>query len=104
MSTELVQFGTDRWFLDASYWYDTMLQNAPIYFEARSNTWNVFKYADVERALTQFSIFSSEFGGYQSTNEEARIENADIMGSMLTTNLLCTRNFAKLFPNPLVPH
>ena len=86
MSTELVQFGTDQWFLDASHWYDMMLQNAPIYFEERSNTWNVFKFADVERALTQFSIFSSEFGGYQSTERGTGSENADIMGSMLTTD------------------
>ena len=69
MDSKLAQFGTDQWFLDPSPWYDTMLQKAPIYFEERSNIWNVFKFSDVERALTQFSIFSSEFGGY--SNEEA---------------------------------
>src|ERR1700730_964348 len=58
----------------------------PFYFEEKGNTWNVFRFADVERALTQFSIFSSEFGSYQSTSEEDGSENADIMGSMLTTD------------------
>jgi cytochrome P450 len=82
----ILNFGTDQWFLDPSPWYDMMLQKAPIYFEERSNTWNVFKFVDVERALTQFSIFSSEFGGYQNEEAQTGSENADIMGSMLTTD------------------
>jgi cytochrome P450 len=60
-----------------------MLHRAPIFFERGSNTWNVFRYADVERVLTQFGSFSSEFGGYGG---EQSSEEATIMGSMLMTD------------------
>ena len=82
------QFGSDAWFLDASSWYDLMLRSAPIFFEKGSGTWNVFRYEDVERVLTQFGTFSSEFGSYDSSapRERASAEEADIMGSMLTTD------------------
>ncbi len=82
------QFGSDAWFLDASPWYDLMLRSAPIFFEKGSSTWNVFSYKDVERVLTQFSIFSSEFGGYEEagSQREHSSDEATIMGSMLTTD------------------
>jgi cytochrome P450 len=88
LEPEVPQFGSDAWFLDASPWYDLMLRSAPIFFEKGSSTWNVFRYEDVERVLTQFSIFSSEFGGYESreSRENERTEEANIMGSMLTTD------------------
>lgn len=79
---QVPQFGSDEWFLDPSPWYHMMLQRAPIFFEKGSNTWNVFRYADVERVLTQFNTFSSEFGGYGSEASE----EATIMGSMLMTD------------------
>ena len=86
MAVQIPAFGTDAWFLDPSPWYEMMLQHSPIFLEKRSNTWNVFKYADVERALTQFSIFSSDSGGYARSANENESEAADIMGSMLTTD------------------
>ena len=86
--SEVLQFGSDAWFLDPSPWYDFMLKSAPIFFEKGSGTWNVFKFSDVERVLTQFSTFSSEFAGYEnsSSRESERAEEATIMGSMLTTD------------------
>ncbi len=84
--SEVFQFGSDAWFLDPSPWYDLMLKSAPIFFERGSGTWNVFSSADVERVLTQFSIFSSQFGGYEGTREQGGAEDATIMGSMLTTD------------------
>jgi cytochrome P450 len=88
LEPEVPQFGSDAWFLDASPWYDKMLRSVPIFFERGSGTWNVFRYEDVERVLTQFSIFSSEFGGYESreSRENESTEEANIMGSMLTTD------------------
>ncbi|MFI5422146.1 MAG: cytochrome P450 [Nitrososphaerales archaeon] len=86
MTAQIPAFGTNDWFLDPSPWYEMMLQTTPIFLEARSNTWNVFTFADVERALTQFSIFSSDSGGYTRSSEENGSEDADIMGSMLTTD------------------
>ena len=84
---QIPQFGSDEWFLDPSPWYNFMRHSMPIFFEKGSNTWNVFKYADVERVLTQFNTFSSEFGGgYESTDSEQGSEQANIMGSMLTTD------------------
>ena len=58
----------------------------PIFLERGSGTWNVFSYNDVERVLTQFSTFSSEFGGYDGSSSSGDSEEANIMGSMLTTD------------------
>jgi len=84
--SEALQFGSDAWFLDPSPWYDMMLRTAPIFFEKGGGTWNVFTYADVERVLTQFNFFSSEFGSYERSREGGSAENADITGSMLMTD------------------
>lgn len=82
---EVPRFGSDAWFLDPSPWYDWMLRSTPIFFEEGNETWNVFRYEDVERVLTQFNVFSSEFGGYESGGRRSSDE-ATIMGSMLTTD------------------
>jgi cytochrome P450 len=67
------KFGSDRWFLDASPWYDLMRHYEPVFHDSSGGSWHVFKYADVERVLTQFSIFSSAgvgAGGYAEEPEE----------------------------------
>ncbi len=85
--SEVPQFGSDAWFRDPSPWYNLMLRSAPIFFEKGSGTWNVFRYDDVERVLTQFSIFSSAFGGYDGReSRESDPEESTIMGSMLMTD------------------
>jgi cytochrome P450 len=86
--TEVPQFGSDAWFLDASPWYDFMLSKAPVFFEKGSATWHVFSYSDVERVLTQFSLFSSQFSSYETERpgQDQGSEEANIMGSMLTTD------------------
>lgn len=84
--SEVPKFGTDDWFLDASPWYEFMLRSMPIFLERGSGTWNVFSYNNVERVLTQFSTFSSEFGGYDGLSSSGDSEEANIMGSMLTTD------------------
>ena len=84
--SEVPQFGSDAWFLDASPWYEFMLRSMPIFLKRGSGTWNVFGYNDVERVLTQFNTFSSEFGGYEGSSSSGDSEEANIMGSMLTTD------------------
>ncbi|KMN45210.1 cytochrome P450 [Bacillus sp. LK2] len=41
-------------------WYKKMLTEHPIYYHAGTDTWNVFKYEDVKRVLTDYELFSSK--------------------------------------------
>lgn len=85
--SQVPKFGSDRWYLDASLWYDMMRHKAPVFFSKDQSTWHVFRYADVERVLTQFSTFSSAFGGgYDSGGHEGGSLDAGVMESMLMTD------------------
>ncbi len=41
-------------------WYRDMLLNEPVSYSETSNTWNVFKYKDVKRVLSDYEYFSGE--------------------------------------------
>jgi cytochrome P450 len=41
-------------------WFRIMRDSAPVYFEQRNNMWNVFRYNDVQRVLTDSTNFSSQ--------------------------------------------
>jgi cytochrome P450 len=41
--------------------YEEMRQNAPVYFDNKIRNWNVFRYADVQRVLSDHERFSSQF-------------------------------------------
>ncbi|MGM9928866.1 MAG: cytochrome P450 [Bacillus sp. (in: firmicutes)] len=41
-------------------WYKQMLLNEPVSYSEASNTWNVFKYDDVNRVLSDYEYFSGE--------------------------------------------
>lgn len=41
-------------------WYKEMLQNHPVYYHEKTNTWNVFKYENVKQVLSNYEYFSSE--------------------------------------------
>lgn len=41
-------------------WYKEIFNDAPVYFDEETNTWNVFKYKDVKQILTNHEIFSVE--------------------------------------------
>ena len=41
-------------------WYRDMLLNEPVSYSETSNTWNVFKYEDVKRVLSDYEYFSGE--------------------------------------------
>ena len=56
MTTSLSPFG-----LDPFPWYAMMRESAPIFLDPRRHNWSVFKYNDVQRVLSEHSIFSSQF-------------------------------------------
>lgn len=41
-------------------WYRKMLNESPVYYHEGTNTWNVFKYDDVNEVISNYEIFSSE--------------------------------------------
>jgi cytochrome P450 len=43
-------------------WYRMMRERAPVFFDASQQTWHVFRYADVQRVLSDYTDFSSGFG------------------------------------------
>ena len=45
-------------------WYQTMRQTAPVYYDAERWNWNVFRYDDVLRVLSEYATFSSQFQGH----------------------------------------
>jgi cytochrome P450 len=47
-------------------WYQTMRQSAPVYFDNQRDSWNVYRYDDVQRVLSDYGIFSSQFAGDRS--------------------------------------
>jgi cytochrome P450 len=43
-------------------WYRRMRETAPISYDAARHTWSIFRYPDVQRALSDFAAFSSSSG------------------------------------------
>lgn len=41
-------------------WYQAMRQSRPVHFDEERCTWNVFRYQDVQRVLTDYEAFSSQ--------------------------------------------
>lgn len=56
MTTSLSPFG-----LDPFPWYKLMRESAPVYHDPRRGNWSVFSYNDVQRVLSEHSVFSSQF-------------------------------------------
>jgi cytochrome P450 len=46
--------------LDPFPWYHTMRASAPIHHNPNRDSWSVFRYEDVQRALSDYAVFSSE--------------------------------------------
>jgi cytochrome P450 len=44
-------------------WFRVMRESAPVYFEQRNSMWNVFRYNDVQKVLTDYTKFPSQFIG-----------------------------------------
>jgi len=47
--------------LDPFPWYKLMRESAPVYHDPRRGNWSVFSYNDVQRVLSEHSVFSSQF-------------------------------------------
>src|SRR4051794_13979823 len=50
-------------------WYAAMRSSAPVLADPRSGTWQVFRYADVQRALSDYEVFSSQMGGHEAISQ-----------------------------------
>jgi cytochrome P450 len=44
-------------------WYRFMRESQPIHYEPRYRGWQVFRYDEVVRVLSDYAVFSSDFGG-----------------------------------------
>src|SRR5213078_4692907 len=47
--------------LGLCHWCRSMRESAPIFYTSGRNTWQVFRYADVQRVLTDYTSFSSQY-------------------------------------------
>jgi len=56
LTTSLSPFG-----LDPFPWFKMMRESAPVYHDPRRGNWSVFSYNDVQRVLSEHSVFSSQF-------------------------------------------
>jgi cytochrome P450 len=48
--------------------YAQMRQSDPVYFDPRRQNYNIFRFEDVQRALSEYATFSSQFTGSQDDN------------------------------------
>ena len=46
-------------------WYRQMRETDPVYFNPERGSWSVFRYNDVQRVLTDYNTFSSQYMGAQ---------------------------------------
>ncbi len=51
----------DEVFTQPIAWYRTMRTNRPVYYHPEYDLWEVFTYSEVQRVLTDYKTFSSEF-------------------------------------------
>jgi|SRR5579864_1913659 len=57
--------------LDPFPWYRQMRAHAPVFFDPESHLWHIFRFADVQRVLSDYADFSSRFGGPAGVDETA---------------------------------
>jgi cytochrome P450 len=60
-----VQQTTDGPALNPFPWYAQMRSTDPMHYYAPYNSWQVFRYDDVQRVLSDYASFSSSFGGME---------------------------------------
>jgi cytochrome P450 len=60
--------------------YERMRETAPVYFDEQSGSWHVFRYDDVQRALSEYGTFSSHMGG----------DDASGTGQLFASSLIAT--------------
>lgn len=52
-------------------WYRGMRAQSPIFFDPQREIWHVFRYADVQRVLSEYADFSSRFGAASGADDTA---------------------------------
>jgi cytochrome P450 len=60
--------------------YERMRETAPVYHDEQSGSWHIFRYDDVQRALSEYATFSSHMGG----------EDASGTGQLFASSLIAT--------------
>jgi cytochrome P450 len=50
--------------------YAAMRESAPLFFDAKRHNWHVFRYADVQRVLSDHELFSSQFSRSGNSNPD----------------------------------
>jgi cytochrome P450 len=60
--------------------YERMRESAPVHYDEQSGSWHVFRYDDVQRALSEYATFSSHMGG----------DDASGTGQLFASSLIAT--------------
>ncbi len=63
--------------------YRAMRKNQPVYYDPERNSWNVFCYDDVQRVLSDYTIFSSQFGSQPGSGDDL---SQPFAASMISTD------------------
>jgi cytochrome P450 len=51
-------------------WYRRMREEAPVSYDAQRGSWNVFRFDDVKRVLSEYAAFSSNFSGGSGRSDQ----------------------------------
>ncbi|GED70504.1 hypothetical protein BRE01_42060 [Brevibacillus reuszeri] len=100
-------------------WYKKMLEEEPILYHAGTDTWNVFRYNDVKRVLSDYELSSSKrtrtitnvgfsdliqavFEGEKFTDEEIVRMTMFLLGAGIetTSHLLASSFYSLLYDDP----
>jgi cytochrome P450 len=82
-------------------WFRTMREAAPVYFTPETNMWQVFRYQDVQRVLTDHSIFSSHIINFDHPLEKSLVNTDPPRHRQLRS--LVTQAFTARRVNSLTP-
>ena len=76
-----MQISPDKQQILAPYdWYRSMRATQPVFYDPQYSVWHVFRYADVERVLTEYATFSSD---PRTMEWEGLTDEAPILSSIL---------------------
>jgi len=60
-------------------WYRTMRSTQPVWYDEQHATWHVFRYADVERVLSEHATFSSDIVQTLELKEDEKESHASLI-------------------------
>jgi len=70
---------TQQHFLAPYEWYRAMRSSQPVWYDEHHATWHVFRYAEVERVLSEHAIFSSDVVQTLELSESERTSHASLI-------------------------